>query len=322
MVDRRKMIQAMAAGTLLPFSGGVTRALAQAAQQAAQPTSAPAEPTLGAIRALTHTAASLPEVEKAWTQFMGYKLIARGKLAAQTAKSWNAPALAGKPYVIVGPASGEPTYIRFVEQPAPKEEAGEAYGWRTIEITVQNSEELYAKLKDSPFVVRGPPNLVPTYPYLKALGARGPAGERLALTWIMEKRPDLAVAQSFVGRCFIATQMSPDLPASLAWYKSTFGNGASPIRQLPSMQLSVVTLKDGAKIEIDQHGPNGKEREPAIPGGLPPGLAVVSFECTSFEKHAEGFLTKAAKSQLEPFPDRRVATLKGPAGELIELIES
>jgi len=317
MIDRRTMIQAMAAGAFLPL-GGVTRVLAQSAEAAA----APAEATLGAIRALTHTAASLPEVERAWTQFMGYKLIARGKLAAQTAKSWNAPALAGKPYIIVGPASGEPTYIRFVEQPAPQDSSeGDVYGWRAIEITVQNSDELYAKLKDSPFVVRGPPSLVPTYPYLKALGARGPAGERLNLTWIMEKRPDLAVAQSFVGRCFIATQLSPDLPASLAWYKSTFGNGASPIRQLPSMQLSVVTLKDGAKIEIDQHGPNGKHREPAIPGGLPSGLAVVSFECTSFEKHARGFIAKAAKNQLEPFRDRRVATMKGPAGELIELIE-
>jgi hypothetical protein len=312
------MIQAVAAGSLLPLGGRVARALAQSAETAA----APAAPTLGAIRALTHTAVSLPEVEKAWTQFMGYKLIARGKLAAQTAMSWNAPALAGKPYIIVGPASGEPTYIRFVEQPAPKNAAeGDTYGWRAIEITVQNSDELYTKLKDSPFVVRGPPSLVPTYPYLKALGARGPAGERLNLTWIMEKRPDLAVAESFVGRCFIATQMSPDLPASLAWYKSTFGNMASPIRQLPSMQLSVVTLKDGAKIEIDQHGPNGKRREPAIAGGLPAGLAVVSFECTSFEKHAQGFITKAAKSQLEPFRGRRTATMTGPAGELIELIE-
>ncbi|HVY82955.1 MAG TPA: VOC family protein [Steroidobacteraceae bacterium] len=319
MIDRRRLIQGVAAGALLPLAGGVARALAQSAPA----TAAPAQPTLGAIRALTHTAPSLPEVERAWTQFMGYRLIARGKLPAPAAKSWNAPALAGKPYIIIGPASGEPTYIRFVEQPAAQDAAeADTYGWRAIEITVQNSDELYEKLKDSPFVVRGPPSLVPTYPYLKALGARGPAGERLNLTWITERRPDLAVAESFVGRCFIATQTTPDLPAALEWYKSTFGNVASPIRRLPTMQLSVVTLKEGAKIEIDQHGPNGRRREPAIPGGLPGGLAVVSFECTSFDQHSPAFLVKPTKNRLEPFRDRRVATLRGPAGELIELIES
>jgi len=312
------MMQAIAAGTLLPFAGAASRALAQAAQ----PAPSAADATLGAIRALTHTASSLPEVESAWTKFMDYRLIGRGRLAAQTAESWNAPALAGKPYIVLGPASGEPTYIRFVEQATPQGyDTSDTFGWRTIEITVQNSDELYARLKDSPFAVRGPPNLVPTYPYLKALGARGPAGERLALTWITERRPDLAVAESFVGRCFIATQMSPDLPGSLAWFKATFGNTASPIRQLPSMQLSVVTLKEGAKIEVDQHGPGGRRREP-VPGGLPAGLAVVSFECTSFERHAEKFISKPAMNQLEPFRDRRVATMTGHAGELIELIEA
>ncbi len=35
------------------------------------------------------------------------------------------------------------------------------------------------------------------------------------------------------------------------------------------MALSVVTLKDGAKIEVDQHGPSGKKRE-RVGKGLPP----------------------------------------------------
>ncbi len=210
MINRRDMLQMLGGGALLP--------LGMSAQ--AQPAPPAPNATLGAIRAVTHTAKSLPEVEQAWTKYMGYRVVSRGKLPAATAASWGAPDLAGKGYVILGPDSGEPTYLRFVEQPTP---AGyddkDTFGWRTTEITVQNSDELYERLKDSPFVVRGPPRLVPTYSYLKAMGAVGPAGERLALTWITETRPDLAVAKSFVGRCFIAAQPSPDLPGSLQWYQ-------------------------------------------------------------------------------------------------------
>lgn len=83
---------------------------------------------------------------------------------------------------------------------------------------------------------------MPTYNYLRAMGVVGPAGERLNLTWITERRPDLAVARSFVGRTVIAVQSAPDLPASLRFYQSTFGNVPSAIRKLPSIDLAVVPL--------------------------------------------------------------------------------
>lgn len=312
MINRRDMLQML----------GGSAALSLGMSARAQPAPPAPNATLGAIRAVTHTAKSLPEVEQAWTKYMGYRLVSRGKLPAATAASWGAPDLAGKGYIILGPDSGEPTYLRFVEQATP---AGyddkETFGWRTTEITVQNSDELYQRLKDSPFIVRGPPQLVPTYSYLKAMGAVGPAGERLALTWITETRPDLAVAKSFVGRCFIATQMSPDLPGSLQWYKDRFGNTASPIRKLPSMALSVVTLKDGAKIEVDQHGPSGKKRE-RVGKGLPAGMAVVTFSCSDLAKHARDFIAPAASNALEPFSGKTCATMYGNAGELIELVET
>jgi len=312
MINRRDMLQMLGGSALLP--------LGMSAQ--AQPAPPAPNATLGAIRAVTQTANSLPDVEQAWTKYLGYRVVSRGKLPAATAVSWGAPDLAGKGYVILGPQSGEPTYVRFVEQVTPAGyDATDTFGWRMIEITVQNSDELYSRLKDSPFIVRGPPRMVPTYSYLKALGATGPAGERLAFTWITETRPDLAVAKSFVGRCFIATQLSPDLPGSLQWFKSRFGNTSSPIRQLPGTALSVVTLQDGAKIEVDQHGPNGKKRE-RVGKGLPPGLAVVTFSCSDLAKHARDFIAPAAANALEPFPGKTCATMYGNAGELIELVET
>src|SRR5690606_2652160 len=116
----------------------------------------------------------------------------------------------------LGPASGEHCYLRFVEQATPAGyDPSQSWGWNGVEITVQNSPELYERLLESPFKVTRPPREVPTYPYLLAMGAIGPAGEKLNLTWIKEARPDLAAARSFVGRVFMTVQSVPDLPKAL-----------------------------------------------------------------------------------------------------------
>jgi len=281
-----------------------------------------AKPSLGAIRAVTITAADLAAVEAAWTKFMGYKLVRRGTLNDATAASWGAPRMRGERFIILAPESGETFFLRFVEQATPEGfDPAQSYGWNATEITVQNSVELYERLKDSPFKVRGPPNLVPTYPYLRAMGAVGPAGERLNLTWITEKRPDLAEAKSFVGRCFIATEMVPDLPAALEFYRTTFGSNPSPIRKLPSLELAVVPLSDGCKIEVDQHKGAAHPRE-RTDKGLPPGLAIVTFECSAFDKMQGKIIKPPDKATLEPYRGRRTAVMSGIAGELLELVEA
>jgi catechol 2,3-dioxygenase-like lactoylglutathione lyase family enzyme len=284
--------------------------------------SVPAGATLGAIRGVTITAGDLAAVEQAWTRFMGYRVVQRGSVSAATAASWGAPAVAGQRVLILGPESGEPTFLRFVEQPMPDgySPAG-SFGWSTTEITVQNADTLYARLKSSPFKITGPPRLVPTYSYLRAMQAEGPAGEKLNLTWITETRPDLAVAKSFVGRCFIVVQGGPDLPASLKFYQDVFGNESSPIRDLPTIKLAVVKLDDGAKIEIDQYPAAAKPRM-RPPGGLPPGVALVTFDCTAFDRQQARFLTPPIEADLEPRRGHRAATLVGPSGELIELIQT
>lgn len=310
MFTRRQMLKAAAGSALAPLLGA-TSSLASAASTG----------KLGAIRAVTITATDLAAVEAAWTKFMDHRVISRTRISRAMASSWGAPALLGKPCIVLGPQSGEPTFLRFVEQPAPPGgDAAGTFGWTTTEITVQNSDELYARLKDSPFKVRRPPTQVPTYSYLRAMGAVGPAGERLNLTWITQTRPDLAVAKSFVGRIFIAVQSSPDLPGSLEFFRQSFGNVPSPIRKLPTIDLAVVPLADGTKIEIDQHGPGGSPR-PRVGAGLPAGLAIVTFECSNFESFADRFISAPIVNPIEPHNGRRVATIAGPAGELIELVE-
>jgi len=281
---------------------------------------APRKPLLGAIRGVTLTASDLGTVEAAWTGWMGYRVAHRGPIPEAVALAWDAPALAGKPILIMGPESGAPTYLRFVEQETPDDgRTRHAQGWTAVELTVQDSDALHERLKDSPFRVAGPPRTVPTYSYLRAMQAVGPAGEHLNLTWITEKRPDLAVAQSFVDRCFIAVMGVPDLPAALQFYETTFGNGASPIRQLPQFKLAVVVLDDGSKIEIDEQA--GPTPRPRAPGALPPGLAMVTFECSDFDRYVDRLIAPPERAAFEPYAGRRVGVMTGAAGELIELVE-
>jgi hypothetical protein len=311
MVTRRDILLGALAGPVLSLAPGL-RALAQDTATAGG---------LGVIRAVTITAPDLKAVESAWTQYMGYKVIAKGKVAKATAAGWDAPAVGGSPFLILGPASGEQTFLRFVQQGKEGDDTGAGtLGWSTTEITVQDNDKLYEKLKSSPFTVTHPPAMIPTYSYLKAMHAVGPAGEQLNLTWITETRPDLAVAKSPVGRCFITVLGAPDLPAALKFYQDTFGNTPSPIRQLPSLQLAVVKLADGAKIEIDHYGEKGRPR-PRPDGGLPPGVAVVTFDCSRFDALKDKFIRPGGRNELPPFKGKATATMRGPAGELIELLK-
>ncbi|MEO7775157.1 MAG: hypothetical protein ABIT36_02515 [Steroidobacteraceae bacterium] len=308
---RRELLEVASASALLNMTIGLKPALAQET----------AAPALRAFRAVTITSGDLKAAESAWTRYMGYHVVRRGKLDTATVGSWGAPGLKGKGYVTLAPESKENFVIRFVEQATPADyDPAPTFGWGATEITVQNSVELYERLKDSPFTVRGPPGTVPTYPYLRPLGATGPSGERLNLTWITEKRPDLAEAKSFVGRAFMATCMVPDLPAALEWYKTTFGSNPSPIRKLPNFELAVVPLTDFTKVELDQHKPGGVERE-RVNNGLPPGLAIVTFETNAFDKLRDKSLAAPIKSTLDPFRGHRTTVIKGTGGELMELVE-
>src|SRR5690606_41334143 len=102
-LTRRNLLQGAAAGLLLPMAARWSDAIAQTDQ-----------PTLGAVRAVTITAADLAVAGEAWTKFMGYWLVRRGRLSAATARILCAPALVVALYTILGLASEEEFSLRFV----------------------------------------------------------------------------------------------------------------------------------------------------------------------------------------------------------------
>ena len=293
---------------------------------------------LGPIRAVTTTAADLAKVEEAYTHYFGYRAVERGTVAAATAAGWGAPAVAGRPCLVLMPGSGSPTYLRFVQQdPMPGYRPMTTYGWNATEIVVQNTDTLEQQLEGSPFHIAFPPRPLDGLPDIRAMQGTGPAGEMLYLTWIQRPIPghDLPVAKSIVDRCFITVLGGPDMEAMRRFYRETFGNqpgevvlpriqvlsaanGLSPETKHP---LCTVPLGGQSLIEIDEY-PKGTGPRPRPEGGLPPGMAIVTFELPKLDGLKARPIAPPAAATLPPYKDHRTATIIGAAGELIELVET
>jgi hypothetical protein len=292
---------------------------------------------LGPIRAVTTTANDLKRVEDAYTRYFDYKVVERGAVAADTAAGWGAPAVAGRPLLVLMPASGEPTVLRFVQQPLPPGYRPlTTFGWNSTEIVVQNTDALEEKLKGSPFHILFPPRPLDGLPDIRAMQGTGPAGEMLYLTWIQRPIPghDLPVARSFVDRCFITVLGGPDMEAMRRFYHDNFGNVPGPIATpriqvlsaanglSPETKHPLCTLPLGGQslIEIDEY-PKMATVRPRPQGGLPAGMAIVTFEFPRLDALKLQPIAPPAPSRLPPYKDHRTATVIGAAGELIELVE-
>jgi hypothetical protein len=292
---------------------------------------AQAVPTLGAIRAVTCAVPDLERIERAYSRYLGYRVIERGQVPRPVADSWAAAAVAGRSYITMEPASREPVHLRFVESAnAVGWRALTSHGWNATELVVENVDALAATLTDSPFRIIGAPKSLQRFPMIRAMQVIGPAGECLYFTQIgAGSGLELAAARSFVGRVFIVVAGGSDLSAMFAAY-ARFSNRIDPPVKTRVEVISranglppetehahgLIKLPRGTLIELDQYPEVTTPRDVAR-GELPPGMAIVSFEFRGIEKyiHADPY-TQA----LLPGAQRAV-TLKGFAGELIELVE-
>lgn len=297
-----------------------------------------AAPRLGAVCAVTLSAPDLALVEAAYTRHLGYVVAERGALTAQTAQGWGAPGVAGRKFLSLAPASGEPTWLRFVQQAAPADfRALTTAGWNAAEIIVQDVEALAARLEGTPFHVVVPAHPLESIPEIHAMQVTGPTGEMLYLTAASRPMPerDMPQAKSAVGRCFIAVLGGTDLEAMLEFYRGTFGNppghihtarvrALSEANGLPPesrYDLATVRLGHGSKIEIDRYPENTPPR-PRAPDGLPHGMAMVTFECADLNAIEHLLVAPSYRAQIGPYRGRRCATIRGAAGEWIELVQT
>lgn len=291
---------------------------------------------LGPILAVTMTVADLAPIASAYGDFLGYKVVERGEVPAALAGVWGAPAAAGKPYLLMQPESGANCYLRFVAiEPYPDYKPLSTFGWNSTEILVKDVDAVHEKLKASPFEIVGTPRALSSNDNIKAMQVIGPAGELLYLTTVNDPKSGLGTAQSFVDRPFIVINGGRDITALIAFYRDTLKLKVSdpiPVRMSALNKvrgfdietkhpLSTVDVGGPFLIEIDQYPP-GTVTRTVRPGDLPPSTALVAFEVKNLDAVPVPFVAPPAALEAKPYNGRRVGVIKGPSGELHELIET
>ncbi len=295
--------------------------------------------------ALTHGAiagglVTTPDLESALADYqgrLGLKLRERGQVSASLAAAWGAPAVAGAAIATLQPSSGASCGIRLVEQPVPDGfRPVTTYGWAAYELTVQDVFGWPDRLVGSGFQVIGPPREIPGLPYFVAMQVLGRGREMLYLNEVRSDMADtdLPRAVSQVDRIFIAILATPDRAATMDWYvrhlrleeTSTFTIPYTMIQRafgLPGDYLSTISMAQVGRmpiLEVDDYPPAATTR-PTQSGHLPPGNALVTLAVKSLDSIGLPFLAPPVRRGGPFYCGRRSATVRGPAGELLELVE-
>jgi hypothetical protein len=246
--------------------------------------------------------------------------------------------MTGKPFLLMGPASGKAVYLRFIEDqasviPAP----GTTFGWNAAELLVTDPDRLARDLREPAFRVIGAPrDLWPAPDAPRAMQAFGPAGELLYFTRVIPSafRIPMTPAQSPVDRVFIMVAGGPSITAMQDWYREALGlkpgpasawqiNTLSEALKLPPdtrYALSIVPLPRDFEIELDEYPTVSKPR-PVREGALPPGIAMVSIGVDRLDELRVRWRRPPARIGAFPYDGRRAAVTVGPAGEWLEFIE-
>lgn len=266
-------------------------------------------------------------------RWLDYQVVEEGLVSHALATSWRAQASAGRPYAVMGPASGEDVYLRAVEiDPVPDFETLRSWGWAAVEITVSDVDQVVRKLEGSPFKVLGPPRALTEGSPIRAMQMLGPAGEVVYLTGNTGDRAasNHPLPKTLIDRIFIMVLAGPDKAALKSFYLDRFklgdqGDLAFPVGVLSRAQglpldhiydLSVLVMSErGNKLELDQYlGQFGAR--PGSKDQLVPGIAMTTFEADSFDQMAVDFIAPPAPL----YDGYHAATFIGPTGELTELV--
>ncbi len=288
------------------------------------------------LKRITMTTIGAPDVTqvKAWYgDWLDYQVADEGTVPEAWAQSWGAPASAGRPYVTLGPASGEEVTVRAVEiDPVPAFKTLTTHGWAAIEITVADVDAVMKKLDGSPFRVVGVPRALTADSPLRAMQVVGPAEEVVYLTGNTGDRAasNHPEPKTLIDRVFVMVLAGPDLPALKKFYLDTFklgdqGDLSFPVKVLSDAQglpadhnfdLSVLIASErGNKLELDQYDPPTGKR-PGPPDQLPPGVAMTTFEADSLDDLNVNFISPPAPL----YDGYTAATFIGLAGERTELV--
>lgn len=297
-------------------------------------------PNIERIKIATVVTENARLTKKLYRKWLNYRVIEKGKISNLVAKSWGALNMAGKPYFLLQPESGDDVYLRVVQGTMPEDyKAMTTYGWNAIEMIVENPDAVYEKLSKSPFEhVGGPENLGDGLSSIRAVQFKGPSEEIFYFTRDTGDRSKstLLTPRAPIDRPFIMVVAGPNARILTDFYVSTFSAKEAFFIQTPidliataqnlprDYKFSLGLVRLGAfsnSIEIDGY-PESAGPRPTSVGELAPGVSITSFTVNNLDL-IDSKLFIAAPITLSGigYECNRMATIVGPAGELIELIE-
>jgi catechol 2,3-dioxygenase-like lactoylglutathione lyase family enzyme len=297
----------------------------------------------GPARLLSILAATVttPDINRSITLYqeaLDYRLIERGAVPRPLAKSWGAPAMAGREQAVLAPASGEAVYLRLVAgSPVPRYAPLTSPGWNAVELLVADPDRVSRRLEGTAFTRLGAPDFLAPGSTIRATQFSGPAGEVFYFTADQGPRETstLAGARSAVDRPFILVLAGNDIGPLAAFYREQFGLPEAFRTHMPVPILARAQGRDEARnyplallrlrafshsLELDGYG--DLPPRPSVAGELPPGVALATFLVDDLDALGDlPTLGPAAAHAVAPYGGRRSVTFRGPAGELVELVE-
>lgn len=267
---------------------------------------------------------------------LGLTVVEQGALSNELAASWDAPASAGARFATLQPKSGTHCFIRLVEQPLPPDfRPTRTFGWNAYEITVQDVFGWPDRLAGSGFEIIGPPKEIAGLPYFVAMQMLGRGREMIYLNEVYCDTPasDLPKAASPVDHIFIVILGVADREAALHWYQAHLGldvGGTYTIEytminrafDLPAGTQSTISMLQNGRLpiaEVDGY-PAAATPRAVDSGHLPPGNALITLAVDRLPATLASIRPATAREG-PLYQGRRAITVRGPAGELLELVE-
>ncbi|OHT20203.1 hypothetical protein [Edaphosphingomonas haloaromaticamans] len=283
---------------------------------------------------------STPDLDAALADYqgrLGLELAEQGTIAADLAASWGCPGSAGARFAALRPLSGAHCFIRLVEAPLPADFVPtRTYGWAAFELTVKDVFGWPDRLAGSGFEVVGPPKALEGLPYFIPMQVIGRGREMIYLNEVAENTPtsDLPKAGSLTDHIFITILATPDRKASLHWFEAalkldistSYTLAYSMINKafgLSSDYRTTITMVQKGRlpiVEVDDYPAEATVRQ-GDPGKLPPGNALVTLAVDDLDALDVAFIAPPVHREGPLYGGRRAATVRGVAGELIELLE-